>query len=446
MKMQRSRQSLPDAPPEEPNLAPDDAATAYAKRIVGAAREPLAVIDENLRLLFANPSFLEAIGGASLAGEPLQVKLPALAAVHEATGDQIEIGAPTSLRLTARRIRGASGERNVVLSAGAPESAQGTTERLREAQAQSEGARLFQSRFAIAANHALRQPLQTISLIQGMLSRAVPDPAAQRLLERLDHAIASLSKMLDELHQEFAEQTPAQSGGNGGAQSVPPPRASIEPETNSAAPLTDAPKQAVFIVDDDPAIREILRDLLESEGYYTATFPDAAAFLRAYNPKLGGCLISDARMPGVNGIELIARLNAMEASIATIIVTAYGDVAMAVRAMKAGAVDFLQKPVSQDDLLDCVRRALDLCGECAGDSERMDASAKVRGLTARQRQILDMVLAGAPTKTIAADLNLSQRTVDNHRAAIMRKLGAKSLPSLVRIALAGQANDAESAN
>jgi FixJ family two-component response regulator len=445
--MQRSRQSLLDSAPKEPNLAPDEAPTAYAKRIVDAARQPIAVLDEDMRLLFANSSFLETIGGAPSAGEPLQAMLPALAATPAATGDDIETGAPTPLCLTARMIRGVSGERNVVLSADAPESAQGMAERLREAQARAEGARLFQSRLLIAANHTLRQPLQTISLIHGMLSRAVSDPAAQKLLERLDHSIASLSQMLDELHQEFGAQPPAQSGlfkdapdcGNASLQ------APIEPATDGAALLMVAPKQAVFIVDDDSAIREILRDLLESEGYPTVTFPDAAAFLRAYTPEMGGCLISDARMPGVSGIELLAQLNAMEASIATIIVTAYGDVAMAVRAMKAGAVDFLQKPVSRDDLLDCVRRALDLCGESAGDSERTAAAAKVRGLTERQRQILDMVLAGAPTKIIAADLNLSQRTVDNHRAAIMRRLGAKSLPSLVRIALAGQANGQESA-
>ena len=255
-----------------------------------------------------------------------------------------------------------------------------------------------------------------------------------------------MSKMLEELLQESVAPTPAQSGISTDApdRETSPLRASIEPATNGAASLMDAPKQAVFIVDDDPAIRETLRDLLESEGYPTATFPDGAAFLRAYTPELGGCLISDARMPGVGGLELMAQLNAMEATIATIIVTAYGDVAMAVRAMKAGAVDFLQKPVSRHELLDCVGRALDLCGENSSDSERMAAAEKVRALTARQRQILDMVLAGAPTKNIAADLNLSQRTVDNHRAAIMRRLGAKSLPSLVRIALAGQANGSES--
>ena len=114
------------------------------------------------------------------------------------------------------------------------------------------------------------------------------------------------------------------------------------------------------------------------------------------------------------------------------------NVAMAVRAMKAGAMDFLQKPVRQDELLGCIRRAFDASDEQSGDAERKEAEAKMQGLTARQRQVLDLVLAGSPTKTIATDLKLSQRTVDNHRAAIMRKLGAKSLPSLIRIALAGQ--------
>ena len=150
---------------------------AYAKRIVATARQPLAVLDEDLQLLFANPSFLEAIGGAPSAGKPLQVMCPALATIPTATGDEIEIGAPTPLRVTARTIRGVSGERNVVLSVSAAKDAQGImAERLREAQAQAEGARLFQSRFLIAANHTLRQPLQTISLIQGMLSAPFPTP------------------------------------------------------------------------------------------------------------------------------------------------------------------------------------------------------------------------------------------------------------------------------
>ena len=156
--------------------------------------------------------------------------------------------------------------------------------------------------------------------------------------------------------------TPAQSGISTDAPDpeTSPLRAAIEPATDGAASLMDAPKQAVFIVDDDPAIRETLRDLLESEGYPTAAFPNAGRILTRLHPRVG-------RMPDLRREnarrrrpELMAQLNAMEATIATIIVTAYGDVAMAVRAMKAGAVDFLQKPVSRDELLDCVGRALDL--------------------------------------------------------------------------------------
>jgi two-component system CheB/CheR fusion protein len=199
---------------------------------------------------------------------------------------------------------------------------------------------------------------------------------------------------------------------------------------------TGAP--TVFVVDDDQEIREAMRDMLEMHGYRTEIFPGGDSFLNAYSPGRRGCLLADARMPGIGGLELIERLNKMQASLPVIMITAYGDIAMAVKAMKAGAFDFLQKPANRKDLLDCIGRALNYSPEHPEYSSiRQTATAKIEGLTARQRQILELVLAGRPSKNIAADLRISQRTVDNHRAAIMRKTGAKSLSALIRIALAG---------
>jgi two-component system, chemotaxis family, CheB/CheR fusion protein len=193
----------------------------------------------------------------------------------------------------------------------------------------------------------------------------------------------------------------------------------------------------VFVVDDNRAVREAMRDLLRESGYAVQVFAGAAAFFEAYRPGQEGCVLVDALMPGMGGVELIERLKAHGHDLPAIVITGNGAVAMAVQAMKAGAVDFIEKPVGHEDLLASVKHALDQMRDTAKASAwRETAATRVASLTARQRQILDLVLAGHPSKNIAADLGLSQRTVDNHRAAIMRKTGSKSLPALIRTALA----------
>ena len=193
----------------------------------------------------------------------------------------------------------------------------------------------------------------------------------------------------------------------------------------------------VFIVDDDPEIRTAMRDIVERQGHRAEIFADGASFLNACSPDQSGCLLVDARMPGLGGLDLITRLTERQPSLPIIMITAYGDIAMAVTAMKAGAFDFLQKPVRPAELLDCIKEALTHSGRRPEQSaDRKIAGAKIGSLTSRQREILDMVLAGSPSKTIAHELLISQRTVDNHRAAIMHKVGAKSLSALIRIALA----------
>jgi two-component system, chemotaxis family, CheB/CheR fusion protein len=193
----------------------------------------------------------------------------------------------------------------------------------------------------------------------------------------------------------------------------------------------------IFVVDDDHAIRETMRDLLNENGYAVEVFADGAAFLRAYRSGHAGCLLVDVLMPGMSGVEVIERLTAAGHQLPAVMITGSGDVSMAVQAMKAGAVDFIEKPVTHDDLLASVKRALDQTRDTATlSAHQVKATLSVASLTARQRQILDLVLAGHPSKNIAADLGISQRTVDNHRAAIMRKTGSKSVPALIRTALA----------
>jgi two-component system CheB/CheR fusion protein len=196
----------------------------------------------------------------------------------------------------------------------------------------------------------------------------------------------------------------------------------------------------VFIIDDDAEIRDSICEMLNAHGYRAESFADAYSFLASYSPGRGGCVITDARMPEMSGLKLIEHLHKDQPLLRVIMLTAYGDIAVAVAAMKAGAFDFLQKPAKQKALLECVDRALNSPPEVLeSTSNRQSAALRLKSLTDRQRQILDMVLSGSPSKNIAADLHISQRTVDNHRAAIMRKTGTRSLSALIRIALtAGQ--------
>lgn len=194
----------------------------------------------------------------------------------------------------------------------------------------------------------------------------------------------------------------------------------------------------VFIVDDDDKLRNSLREVLEDAGSTVEDFATAEAFLRANGPERGGCLLIDAYLPGMSGLDLLYRLNQIShGGLASIMITGNSDVSMAVQAMKAGAMDFIEKPIGRDELLTAVERAFGRANDAGKRlAWRENATSHLATLTSRQREIMEMVLAGLPSKNIAADLGLSQRTVENHRAAIMRKTGAKSLPALARLALA----------
>ena len=198
-----------------------------------------------------------------------------------------------------------------------------------------------------------------------------------------------------------------------------------------------AETDSVYVVDDDPGMRESLRFLLESRGYTVRIYDTAQAFLRSNQYSEGGCLIVDVRMPDMTGLELQQRLAQGSAPLRVIVITGYGDVAMAVGAMKAGAVDFIQKPFSDDALLESVERALEQSRRLSLREESSnEADIRLRTLTRREREVLDHLATGSPHKVIARELNISPRTVEVHRARIMQKLGARSLADLVRIALA----------
>jgi two-component system CheB/CheR fusion protein len=192
-----------------------------------------------------------------------------------------------------------------------------------------------------------------------------------------------------------------------------------------------------YIVDDDNHLRDMLRQTLEAAGQVVEDFATCEAFLAAYRPGAAGCLLVDAYLPGIDGMELLRIMREAGNSLPAIMMTGNSDVAVAVAAMKEGAADFIEKPITGGELIASIARAMAQAQD--GNRlavERDEAAVHFAGLTGRQREVMDMVLAGHPSKNIAADLGISQRTVENHRASVMHRTGAKSLPALARLAVA----------
>lgn len=195
-------------------------------------------------------------------------------------------------------------------------------------------------------------------------------------------------------------------------------------------------RPTIFVVDDDSAVRDALKLLLRSVGQAVETFGSAQEFLDAYSEDRPGCLVLDIRMPGMSGLELQQKLNEKHSILPIIFITGHGDVPMAVEAMQAGAVDFIQKPFRDQDLIDRINQALEKDGSNrAALGERNDIRRRLETLTPREREVLDLVVHGKANKVIAGDLKLSQRTVEIHRARVMEKMQASSLAHLVRMVL-----------
>jgi two-component system response regulator FixJ len=190
------------------------------------------------------------------------------------------------------------------------------------------------------------------------------------------------------------------------------------------------------VIDDDAAVRESTDFLLRSAGLTVKTYDSAAAFLDAL-PTIGsGCIITDVRMPGISGIDLLRRLKEMQVQLPVIVITGHGDVPLAVEAMKSGAVDFLEKPFDDDVLLASVRTALNRSEASAAlETERAEIRARIAALTHREHEVLNGLIAGHPNKIIAYDLEISPRTVEIYRANVMTKMKAGSLSELVRMVL-----------
>lgn len=309
------------------------------------------------------------------------------------------------------------------------------------------------------ASHDLRQPLQALALLQALLATGAEGTASERLVAKLANTIATMSRIVDKLQLRADENCeyvgkpakPVELARLSQDLLAPSKRPAIDAAPaawrSGAGPEREAGQQPVqragrgrdviSLIDDDGNLRDAVRLVLERDGRTVEAFADAETFLAAYSPATGGCLLIDAYLPGIGGLELLQRLRSAADPVPAIMITGSSDVRMAVRAMKAGAADFIEKPIAAADLLasidDALGRAQDSSKQIAW---QISAAEHLAGLTPRQFQVMDLVLAGHPSKNIAADLGISQRTVESHRASIMKRTGTRSLPALVRLVLA----------
>jgi two-component system response regulator FixJ len=204
--------------------------------------------------------------------------------------------------------------------------------------------------------------------------------------------------------------------------------------------VTTAAERVVFVVDDDDAARDSLLALLKSDGLLSRGFASAHEFLATYDPGARGCVVTDLRMPGMDGVELIQALKGLASILPIIVITGHADVGRAVDAMKAGATDFIEKPYESEQLLRSIRGCLeDNDAAVDANASRLRLVRRLESLTARERQVLDLIMEGASNKIIAGQLSISPRTVEIYRANVMSKMRADSLSELVRMTLASGA-------
>ncbi|HEX8842675.1 MAG TPA: response regulator FixJ [Sphingomicrobium sp.] len=203
--------------------------------------------------------------------------------------------------------------------------------------------------------------------------------------------------------------------------------------------MSDEELRLVHLVDDDEAIRRSVGFMLKTSGYHVRTYESGVELMKAGPNLESGCILLDIRMPGMDGLEVQASLRDKGVTLPVIIMTGHGDVSLAVQAMKAGAVDFIEKPFEKAVLLSAIEHGVERLKKSAANLERSDeAVVKIQALTPREREVLDGLARGLPNKTIAYDLGISPRTVEIHRANVMSKLGVRSLSEALRIAFAAQ--------
>ncbi len=197
-----------------------------------------------------------------------------------------------------------------------------------------------------------------------------------------------------------------------------------------------ADRAVVYAVDDDVAMRELLAFLLDAAGFTVVAFETASSFLEALPGIESGCVVTDVRMPGIDGIELLRRVKRAKPALSVIVITAHGEIPLAVQAMKLGAIDFLEKPFEDERLVDAIRAAVaNTTDRAKAEAAATQIASRVAALSPRERQVMEGLVAGLSNKTIARDLSISPRTVEVYRDNVMTKLQAASLSELVRLAV-----------
>jgi len=280
--------------------------------------------------------------------------------------------------------------------------------------------------------HQMRQPLQAMSLLHGVLAEKIKDEEARKMIARLEETLGSLNRMLDTSStEEPMQEIPTTSASS---------RESNEAESFSTPSEMAALQPLICVIDDDSGVRESMGFFLSSTGYHVEMYDSCEKFLKAHAPDSPGCLLVDALLPGMNGLELLNRLKESNYRALPIMITGHGDVSLAVQAMKAGAADFIEKPVNPNELLNVISTVLKKAqSNSSALAGRDEALAILSRLSERERQVMDKLLVGHQSKNIAADLGISRRTVETHRANIMRKTGIRTLSGLLKLALTSAA-------
>lgn len=291
-------------------------------------------------------------------------------------------------------------------------------------------------RILAGVNHDLRQPLQTMELLCGVLISKTKDEEVLKVAARLKETLSSATSILAALPNVDRSKTVIVYPEYYNPSS---PKASQSEERSVSPPAGEVKLQSpsIFIVEDDREVLDAMGDLFNSHGYSVELFESCEQFLAAIQPDRKGCLLVDALFPGMSGLELLRQIKNKKYPLQAIMITGRGDIALAVQAMKAGAADFIEKPVNHEELLKIITEVTEQNKDSPRSSGGQEAvPALLSRLSARERQVMEMVLEGHPNKNIAADLGISQRTVETYRAKVMKKMGAKSLPALVRMTLA----------